>query len=131
MVYVIYNADGTIKTFMQDVTDIRLQTGESYVGLDLDMDGYARRFMLSCNDVCCYTVTAHVGDPAVQVNVYAPGYDSVVVDINGESCEVSLESGRGTIEITTDAAGQFLLSPVDKKLFCAAGSGSLCVEILE
>jgi hypothetical protein len=130
MVHVIHNPNGTIKTFMQNIDDILLLPGESIQSFSLNMNEYASRFMLSYKDICCYTVTAHVGDPVVTINVCAAGYDSVAVDVNGSPVQIALESGRGVIEINTETVGEYLLAPADKSLFCAAGSGILSVEVV-
>ncbi len=130
MVYVTYNPDGSIKSFSEDPGAARVVVDEALHSLPLDMDTFATRFMLSYKDICCYTVTARVGDPAVEVNVYAPGCDVVSVAVNGIAQDVILESGRGVVMIATDKPGEFLLSPADPTRFCPAGYGSLGIEIL-
>jgi hypothetical protein len=130
MVYVTYNPDGSIKSFSEDPGAALVVTDEALHSLPLDMDTFATRFMLSHKDICCYTVTARVGDPALEVNVYAPGLDSVSVAVNGIAQDVILESGRGVIKIATDKPGDFILSPADRTRFCAAGYGSISVILL-
>jgi hypothetical protein len=130
MIYVTYASDGSIKSFSADPAAARVAPGESLHTLPLSLDTFASQFMLSHKDVCCFTVTARVGDPAVEVIVHAPGCDVVSVAVNGIPQEVPLESGRGVIKVATDKPGDFFLSPADPTRFCPAGYGSLGIEIL-
>jgi hypothetical protein len=129
MIYIISNPDGTIKTYMQNASDIVLVPGENIVISPLSMDQYAARFVLSHQGQSCCTVTAHVGDPAILIDISVPGCESASVDVNGEEKVINLLDGKGVIELGTTKAGTFLLSPTNRKQFCSAGNGQLTVEI--
>lgn len=129
MISIIYNPDGSIKTFAEDVSDLQLLPGETVGELPVTFEEYAARFVLSHNGQPCQTVFARVGDAPVQVQVSAPGFTSVAVDVNGTPQTVELTNGTGTLTLPTDAPGRFALSPTDSTAFCRAGWGSLLVVI--
>lgn len=129
MISIIYNPDGSIKTFAENVADVQLQPGEKVEDLPVTFEEFAARFVLSHNGMPCQTVYAHVGDAPVQVQVSAPGFSSVAVDVNGTPQTVELTNGTGTLTLPTDAPGRFALSPSDGTAFCRAGWGSLLVVI--
>lgn len=131
MIYILYNPDGTIKTYMQNASDVVLAPGEIYTSSPLSMDQYAARFVLSHQGRSCYTITAHVGDPAILIDVSAPGCDSVSVNVNGEEKIVNLSEGKGVIELETAKAGTFFLRPTNRRQFCSAGKGQLTVEVMD
>jgi len=129
MTYILYNPDHTIKTFMDFIADVPLQPGESFTRSPLTFEQYSKLFELSHNGITAQTVEAHVGDPAVLIEVSAPGQTEVDVSINGQAQAIPLTDGRGSITIPTDQPGRFTLTPADRQRFCAAGSGSLLVIV--
>lgn len=131
MTYILYNPDGSIKTFMDNIANVSLQEGEMFATSPLSFEEYAAQFELSVKGATCITVFAHVGDPAEEVAISAPGNESVSVDINGEPQLIQLESGRGTLTLPTTAPAEFILTPTDKHTFCPAGAGSICIKIDE
>ncbi len=131
MTCILHNADGSIKSFMEQVTDLPLQPGETVTLTPLPMTEYAQRFTLSCCGKTCHTVTTKMGDPEVVIDISAPDCETVGVSINDVEQIVSLDHGAGQLILSTARAGTFLLGPADRSRFCAAGNGSLCVEINE
>lgn len=131
MTCILHNADGSIKSFMDQVTDLPLQPGETVSVTPLPMAEYAQKFLLSCCGKTCYTVTAKVGDPEVVIDVSVPDCETVGVSINDVEQIVSLDQGSGRLILSTSPVGTYLLGPADRSRFCAAGNGSLCVEIIE
>ncbi len=130
MTYVIYNPDGTIKTFMDTIADVPLAPGETVEQSELSFADYAARFVLSHNGQESQTVFAHVGEAAVVIDVSVPGVETVSVDVNDQAQFVSLINGRGSLTITADTPGSFTLAPSDRHKYSKAGSGSLLVIVL-
>lgn len=131
MISIVHNPDGTIKTFADNVADVQLLPGETVEELPVTFEEFAARFVLSHNGQPCQTVFLCVGDAPVQVQVSAPGFTSVAIDVNGTPQTVELTNGSGTLTLPTDAPGRFALSPADRVAFCQAGWGSLLVVIQE
>ena len=131
MISIVYNSDGTIKTFAEDVSDLQLLPGETVAELPLTFDEFAARFVLSHNGQPSQTVYARKGDAPVQVQVSAPGFSTVAVDVNGTPQTVELTNGSGTLTLPTDASSRFSLTPADCVAFCRAGGGSLLVVVQE
>jgi hypothetical protein len=129
MTYILYNPDHSIKTFMDYMSDVPLQQGESFTLSPLSFEEYSQQFVLSHNTNPCDTVIVHVGDPAVLIDVSAPGQIEVGVSVNGQAQIVTLIDGRGSFLLPTDQKGRFIIQPADRQHFCAAGSGSLLVVI--
>jgi hypothetical protein len=129
MTYVLFNPDGTIKSYSQSVEGLVLAPGESYVESSLSMEDYAARFAISHQGMCAATVYAQIGDEPIEVEVSAPGMSTVSVDVNGIPQTVQLTNGRGTILIPTTQAMVFQLSPTDRRTCCAAGNGSINVWV--
>jgi len=130
MTYIIYNSDHTIKTFMDYIADVPLAPGETFALTGQAFEEYAARFVLSCKGTSCNTVYAHVGDPALEIDVSAPGQETVAVNVNGEPQTVPLTDGQGSFTLATDTPCTYLIGPADRQTFCAAGSGALLVVIL-
>ena len=131
MTCILHNADGSIKSFMEQATDLPLQPGETVTLSPLPMAEYAKKFTLSCCGKTCHTVAARVGDPDIVIDVSAPDCETAGVSINDMEQTVSLDHGSGQLTLSTAMAGTYLLGPTDRNRFCAAGNGSLCVEINE
>lgn len=129
MISIIYNPDGTIKTFAEEFSDLQLLAGETTADLPITFEEFAARFVLSHNGQPCLTVYARVGDAPVQVQVSVPDHTSVAVDVNGTPQNVELTNGTGVLILPTDAPGRFSLTPADRVAFCQAGWGSLLVVI--
>ncbi len=129
MIHVIYDQNGVIKYYVESIEGLELQPGETLEEINVTFEEFAARFTLSHNGQTCLIVYAHVGDPAVEIAVTAPGYSAASVDVNGQPQTVPLINGAGTLIIPTTAPGRFTLAPTDRHAFCAAGNGSLLVVI--
>jgi hypothetical protein len=131
MTFILYNPDGTIKTFMTYIADVPLAAGETYTETEESFEEVAAKFALSHFGEGCVTVRAHTGDPDIVIDVCATGLQSVSVDVNGDPHIVPLINDHGSITIPTNAPGTFALAPTDKRTFAAAGSGYLVVLVTE
>ncbi len=131
MTYLVYAADRTLKTFLEKIDDLQLAEGETFSVSPLSFIDYAQRFVLSHDGQPCRTVYVHCGEPDVVIDVSAPGEASVSVAVNDEAREVALQDGHGQILLPTSSAGAFCLGPGDRTRYCAAGEGSLLVNVLE
>lgn len=129
MTYILHNPDGTIKSYMDRVSDLPLLAGETISATPLSMAEYAQKFVLSFQGKPCNTISVKTGDPEVVIDVNAPDCESVGVSVNDEERIISLTQGAGQLSILTDEVGIFVLGPADRGRFCMAGSGSLCVEV--
>ena len=130
MTYILYNKDHTIKTFMDFIADVHLEEGETFSVTSDTFVQYAALFVLSHAGVPCMTVYAKVGDPAVVIDVSAPGNAEVSVDVNNSAQVVTLTDGKGSLTLPTDTAGNYLVAPTDRQAFCSAGTGSILVIVI-
>jgi hypothetical protein len=130
MTYIIYNPDGSIKTFMDIIADVPLAPGETVEQSDLSFEDYGARFVLNHNGLACQTVFAHVDDADIVIDVSAPGVESLSVDVNDQAQFVSLTNGKGSLTLPTTTPGAFALAPSDRHAYTKAGSGSLIVIVL-
>ncbi|MRR29453.1 hypothetical protein EG834_03765 [bacterium] len=131
MIYIIRNPDGNIKNFAERADDLRLNPGETLELSPLTFLQYAERFVLSVAGKCGETIKAHVGDPAVVVEVSCPEQLTVDLDINGTTETLQLTQGRATLQLSTAVPGVFIIQPADRKIYAAAGEGLLSVVVTE
>ncbi len=99
----------------------------------LGMAAYGRRFKVSVDGQAGFTVQAAQGGGDVVVEISCPerAGGTVGVKVNGVEEPLTLDSeGRGTVILSTEVAGVFEIRPADETEFCAAGCGSLAVEVL-
>lgn len=129
MTYILKTADGTIKSYMDNVRDLILNAGESLVESELNFTEYSTRFVLSYQGKTGQVVSAKVGDAEIGIDVSVPGYDQVSVNVGNETYTVALTEGQGKLTLATGTAGRFAVTPADPTVFCAAGMGSLLVVI--
>jgi hypothetical protein len=127
MIYLIRNADRTIKTFMERGDDSALQPGETLEVVNKTFIEYAARLRLSVNNRTCEMVQAAIGE-TVTVIVQAPGHESIDLLVNEQSVNVSLTNGEGELTLTNPIPVQFLIAPADRVNFCAAGEAVIGVE---
>lgn len=130
MIYIIRNADGTIKSFAQVGEDMILPPGETMELNPCSFVEYAQRFMLSCQGKSAQLVTAKIGDPPLTVQVECPGQASVDLDVNGTIETVTLTNGTGQIQLSTQVPGLFIIQPADRHTYATAGNGLLTVEVI-
>jgi hypothetical protein len=129
MTYILYNADHTIKGFMDYIADVSLAPGESFSLSPLSFEQYADRFVLSHAGQTCNAVEVQVGDPDVLIDVSAPGQESIKLSVGEDIQTVYLTDGRGQLRVTTDRPARVPITAADRTTFCPAGSGSLLVII--
>lgn len=131
MTFIIRNADGSIKTFAERSDDFVLTPGETIESSPLSFARYAQRFTLSSAERSGETIAAHVGDPVITVEVSCPEQLAVDLDINGTIEHLELAQGKASLALSTEIAGAFVIQPADRKLYSAAGNGTLIVEVVE
>ena len=131
MTYIIRNADGTIKTFMQRADDLVLSPGETIETSPLPFLEYALRLFLSAGGVSGETISVAAGAPDVVVDVSCPLEQAVDIDINGTIEHLVLDQGMGSLQLGTGVPGSFIIQPADHRAYCPAGNSILTVEVLE
>lgn len=129
MVYIVYNPDRTIKTYMDQIEDYPLAEGETYSVSKKSMLQYSKLFVISYKGQPCVAVHAKVGDPPLIIDVACPKVASVDVLINGTRQTVALTNGTGTVQIPTTAPQVYEILPADRQTYCAAGAGSLLIAV--
>ena len=132
MITVIRDSAGNIKTYSEStLDDFNLALGESREMINSTFIEYSRRFMLQAAGYMGQTVYAKQGGDDVTVGVSTSlRMDAVDVDINGTIERVPLTDGLGEIVLSTENIGQFIITPADRKMFCAAGNGILVVQVI-
>ena len=128
MIYLIRNADGTLKTFMEQGSDCVLAPGETLELQPGNFADYAARLRLSVDGRSGETVTRPQGTD-VTVQVACPGQISVALEVNGSTQDVVLEGSLGQLVLSGNQTGTFELRPADRTLYCAAGEAVLTVVI--
>lgn len=131
MIYIIRNADRTIKTFLEKGADCVLQQGETLEIRPESFTEYAGRLRLSANGHSGELVRVAQGSGMVEVLVEAPGAPEINLQVNNLVETVPLEGGRGRLLLGTGEPGRFEISPADRIQYCAAGEAVLVVEVVE
>lgn len=129
MIYIIRNADGSIKTYAERGDDFIPQPGETMDLSPLSFAEYANRFVLSAQGFAGDLVRVRVGDPQVKILVSCPAQLTVDLSINGTTETVQLTQGIGEIDLSTAVPGLYVIQPADLKTYPAAGTGMLYVEV--
>jgi|YNPNPStandDraft_1061719.scaffolds.fasta_scaffold03776_12 hypothetical protein len=129
MIYLLLNADGSIKSVAQRGGDFVLLPGERLQPLEQRWEEYLARLTLSCNGVSGQTVFARVGSGGLTVQVSCPGRLAVELRVNELTVGVPLENGKGELRLSTAQAGTFTIQPADGSEFARCGSAILTVEV--
>ena len=130
MPYILKDKDGNILTFGETSFNIEPESGMTMTFEGLSFYEYSRRLVLSHNGQSCITVQAYQSGPDVQIDIDTPlPLSSIDIDINGVVESVSLFEGKGKLTLSTANPGIFILSPADRKTFCAAGQSVIAVEV--
>jgi len=129
MVYIIRKADQTIKTFQTRDDDTFLDPGEVIEPSPLSFSEYAERLVLSLDGRSGETVIVPAEVKELTVHVSCPGEQSVDLLINGTPETVSLTKGIGSIILSADAPGLFIIKPADQTKYCPAGQATLYIEV--
>lgn len=133
MTYILKDKDKNILSYSETSFILDPASGESLEYIDQHIAEYARRLVLSHGGVSCFclSVQAQQGGPDVQVDVSTTlGVSVIELDINGTAEVVELEDAKGKLLLSTANPGIFIITPADRKTFCAAGCGSLVVEVV-
>lgn len=130
MIYIVRNADETIKTFSETDNWV-LEDGEKIEVVDSTFSEYANRLRLSSGGISGQTIQVAKNSGDMTVIVSCPGKSSVDLSVNGVKETVSLSGGKGTITLSSAVSGLFLIEPFDKTQYCAAGEAVLAMEVQE
>ena len=130
MPYILKDQDENILSYGETSFYIQPESGMTMTFEDLSFYDYSRRLVLSHNGQSCITVQAYQSGPDVQIDVVTSLPLSIIgIDINGTVESVPLVEGKGKIMLSTANPGIFILSPADRKTFCAAGKSVIAVEV--
>lgn len=132
MISTVRDKDGNVKTFSPlALDDYNKSQGETIEILNTTIEEYSRRFMLSIDGETGHTYSIGMSEFDLTVNVSTtPDLVSVDIDINGYTENIPLTEGKGHFTISTYNPGTFIITPADRKTFCAAGNGLLVIEVL-
>jgi len=131
MTVVIRNAAGEIKTFMETSTGYVPEPGETLEETAVPFADYARRLRLSVDGRSGETIRVPAAEGLVTVRVECPGETAVSLKVNGEVKVVALEDGLGSLPVSCDVPGRFLIAPADRVTYCAAGEAVSVVEVVQ
>ena len=130
MPYILRDKDLNILTYSETSSVVDEQKGETLTFFNFSFYEYSRRLVLLHNGQSCITVQAYQSGPDVQIDVETSlPLSSIDIDINGTVESVPLVEGKGKIMLSTANPGIFILSPADRKTFCAAGQSVIVVEV--
>jgi len=131
MAYFIRTASGEIKTYMEAPAGTVLETGETWEETPLTFEAFSNRLRLSVDGVGGELVQVPTGSGMAHVQVDCPGESSVMLDINGLVEGIPLVNGKGTLALSSELPGTYVITPADRKKFCAAGESLCVVEVSE
>jgi hypothetical protein len=129
MIYIVRNADRTIKTFLERGDDYILQAGESMEISPLSFQEFAGQLRLSAGGVSGRLIQVKQGSEPLEVKVEVPLAGEIALRINDVVEAVALQGGQGCLRLGTEVAGTFLIEPADRTSYCAAGEAILTVEV--
>jgi hypothetical protein len=129
MTTIIRNSDGSIKTFTERGDDVALAPGETMEESPLSFAEYASRLRISLSGRSGETITIPTGSPDQTISVSCPGESSVTLFVNGFSETVPLVNGAGTLTLSAEVPGRYIILPADSAKYCAAGESVLILEV--
>lgn len=129
MTIIIRNAMGEIKTFMETDGGTILDAGETREEIAVPFGVFARRLRLLVNGCGGELIRVSAGSGTVIVAVECPGESSVQLNINGLAEDVPLVDGRGTLLLSAEVVGTFVITPAERVKYCAAGEAVCVVEV--
>lgn len=128
-VYIIRNADNTIKTFSErQEPDSSLQPGETQESVAGTMAEYAGRLALSVSKSQIVADGIDEASVIVSTNTNA---GTIAVDVNGVTENVTMTNGTGEIVVSAEVAGAIVFTPADKTLYAEGGNGAAVVIAVE
>ncbi|NMB55135.1 MAG: hypothetical protein GYA15_10590 [Leptolinea sp.] len=129
MTFVIRDAQGCIKTFMEISAGVMLDAGDTLEEVPVPFGAYASRLRLLADGCVGELVKVPAGSGTIEVRVECPGETSVALAINGLEETVPLVDGKGALALSRETPGVFLIKPVDRRKYCAAGEALCVVEV--
>ncbi|MCC6147779.1 MAG: hypothetical protein IT308_09450 [Anaerolineaceae bacterium] len=139
--FVVRNADASIAFFAEKANDLVLAPGQVIEELQMSFAEYANRLVLSVEGVSGQTVSFPAGQGEIIVQVSctpSPVGGGEVVDllVNDLVETVPLSGGgggrgEGTLILSRQTPGVFLIAPANRQLYPAAGSSLLAVVVEE
>lgn len=131
MLYLLKDKDQNILSYSESDFIPNDRMGESLEIVDLSAREFARRLELSHNGERCATVFAYQGEPDIVIDIATSlPIQSVDLSINGLIDTIPLIERKGKLLLSTANPGTFIISPADRKTFCAAGASCLSIEVL-
>ena len=130
MTYLIKNARGEILSF-GETSSQPTEMGHEVDYIDTPFHEYAQRLVLSVNGVAGQTCHAWQCGPDIKVEVATTlKVRHINLDVNGTIMSVPLKEGKGCLMLTPAQPGVFVVKPAQPRLYCAAGTGTLVIEII-
>jgi hypothetical protein len=129
MTFVIRDSQGYIKTFLESSTGVLLDAGDTLEEVPVPFAAYAGRLRLLANGRVGELVRVPAGSGTIEVQVECPGETSVALAINGLEEIVPLVDGKSALALSRETPGVFVIQPVDRRKFCAAGEARCIVEV--
>ena len=130
MTFLIRAASGEIKTYMEIPAGTVLDEGETLEEIPGTLESFSKRLRLSVNDISGELVQVPIGGTAA-VQVDCPGESSIALEINGLRETLPLVDGTGTLTLSLDIPGMFIIRPADRTVYCAAGEALCMVQVEE
>jgi hypothetical protein len=90
---------------------------------------YAQRLRLFVDGRSGELIRVIAGSGTVTVTVDCPREEAVALNINGLVESVPLVEGEGSLILSTDVPGTFVITPADRTTYCAAGEAVCVVEV--
>ncbi|MBA4375278.1 MAG: hypothetical protein C0401_03780 [Anaerolinea sp.] len=129
MTHIIRNSDLTIKTFTERGDDIVLAAGETLEFSPLSFTDYANRLKFSLAGRSGETIYIPAGSPDLIVSVSCPGEASIALMVNGMPETVTLTNGIGSLTLSAEVPGLYIITPAYKTRYCPAGQATLFIEV--
>lgn len=129
MTFVIRDSQGYIKTFMETSAGVLLDAGDTLEEVPVPFAAYAGRLRLLADGHVGELIRVPAGSGTIDVRVECPGETSVALTINGLEEVVPLVDGKGALALSRETPGLFVIQPVDRHRYCAAGEARCVVEV--
>jgi hypothetical protein len=130
MAFIIRNAAGEIKTYMELAAGTVLEEGEILEETPQTFADYSKRLRISVEGTSGEVVRVPSCSGIVTVRVDCPGQPGIALDVNGLVETLPLIEGTGGISLSREVPGMFIIRPADRTEYCSAGE-SLCMVLVE
>jgi hypothetical protein len=132
MVFVIRNADATIKSWYERGDDLVLLPGETVEVLPISFDEYSKRLCIRfrgrSGEMVCLSRQQMSGNSIIEI--ICPGEESLDLLVNEKSQRVQLVDGKGSLSLEMDEnISSYLIRPANLHKYAAAGQAVLSIRI--